>query len=261
MTRDRSFKDHFSGHAPQYAAHRPSYPAALFEFLARCCDRRDHAWDAGTGNGQAAVALAEYFARVTATDASARQIEAARAHPGVAYRVAPAEASGLAAGSADLVTVAQALHWFDFERFFAEADRVLAPGGVLAAWSYGFCAVDPACDELIAGLYTATAEHWPPERRLVENGYRDIVMPFSAVAAPAFDMKAAWGVDAMLGYLRTWSGCRRYLEARGVDPVAAIERRLRTAWGPGARDVRWPLALEVRRRQAAARESAAGARG
>lgn len=243
-----AFKDHFSGHAPQYAAYRPTYPEALFDFLAGCCERRAHAWDAGTGNGQTAVALAARFARVTATDASAQQIKAARAEPGVSYRVSPAEDSRLPAGSVDLVTVSQALHWFDIAAFFDEAGRVLSPSGVLAAWSYALCTVDPACDALIEELYAATDEYWPPERRLVENCYRDIALPFTAIEAPAFEMKVHWAADAMLGYLRTWSGCRRYLQARGEDPVTAIEARLRSAWGPAEREVRWPLALRICRK-------------
>lgn len=245
--RESSFKDHFSGHAASYAAFRPRYPEALFEFLARLCAARRHAWDCGTGNGQTALSLAAHFERVTATDASAAQIAAALPHPRVDYRVAPAESSGIDGNSADLVTVAQALHWFDIERFFTEARRVLVPGGVLAVWCYGLCRVDPGIDALIDGLYRALDAWWPPERRLIEEGYRSIVLPVPAISPPAFEMSAVWSAEAMLGYLRTWSACQRHLAERGTDAVTAVENELRALWGGGERAVRWPLALKVGR--------------
>lgn len=242
-----SFKDHFSGHAGAYAAHRPMYPAALFEYLADCCQSRRHAWDCATGNGQTALALADSFERVTATDASSAQIEAARIHPKIEYRVATAESSGLAAHSVDLITVSQALHWFDIERFFDEAVRVLASGAVLAAWSYDLCSVDPACDAVILSLYRGIDEYWPPERRIVEDRYRAIELPMPALASPDFQMTTDWTVEAMLGYLRTWSACQHYLRERGADPVDSIEQPLRSLWGSGSREVRWPLALKIGR--------------
>ncbi len=242
-----AFKDHFSGHADRYAAFRPTYPAALFEFLADCCESREHAWDCGTGNGQTARTLTNYFARVTATDASAAQVQAAEAHAQIDYRVAAAEQSGLAERSVDLITVSQALHWFDIDRFFEEAQRVLVPGGVLAAWSYALCRVDAACDAVIASLYESVDAWWPPERAIVEDGYRGIQLPMPAIAAPAFEMSAQWSAETMLGYLRTWSACQRSLRETGADPVDAIESGLRAAWGADVREVRWPLALLVGR--------------
>ncbi|MEX0976973.1 MAG: class I SAM-dependent methyltransferase [Woeseia sp.] len=247
MSHKPAFKDHFSGHADRYATFRPTYPTALFEFLADCCERREHAWDCATGNGQTARALTEYFTRVTATDASAAQVQAADVHAQIDYRVATAEASGLADRSVDLVTVSQALHWFDIDRFFDEAQRVLVPGGVLAAWSYALCSVDAACDAVIGSLYEAVDAYWPPERAIVEDGYRGIQLPMPAIAAPAFEMSALWSAETMLGYLRTWSACQRSLRDSGIDPVAAIESALRTAWGADAREVHWPLALRVGR--------------
>lgn len=247
MSQQPAFKDHFSGHAGRYAAFRPTYPIALFEFLADCCERREHAWDCATGNGQTALALTRFFTRITATDASAAQIQAAEIHAQIDYRVAAAEESGLADRSADLVTVSQALHWFDIDRFFDEAQRVLVPGGVLAAWSYALCTVDAACDAVIASLYQSVDAWWPPERLIVEDGYRGIQLPMPAIAVPAFEMSVLWSAETMLGYLRTWSACQRSLRASGIDPVAVIESSLRTAWGADVREVRWPLALRVGR--------------
>src|SRR5687767_1259250 len=167
-----SFKDHFSGHAGTYAAARPRYPAALFDWLAAQCARHGLAWDAGCGNGQATVALAAHFVRVVGTDPSAAQVAQAEARDNVEYRVEPAEAPSLDDASVDLVTVAQALHWFDLERFHAAVRRVLRPGGLVAAWTYGLSNVDARVDAHFMRLYeTILGPYWPAERSHVENGY------------------------------------------------------------------------------------------
>ena len=243
------FKDHFSASARAYAAFRPRYPDALFDFLAGLAPGRALAWDCGTGNGQAAVALAERFEQVVATDASAEQIAAAERHPRVAYRVARESASGLADHTADLVTAAQALHWFDAAAFFAEAARVLTPGGVLAAWTY----VHPALDDpVLYPVLEAFAEGpvkacWPPERRFTEEGYRSIAFPFPDLEAPSFELEMNPTLAELVGYLRTWSATRRYVEAFARDPVAEVEVALAPLWGdPSRRKVlRWPLHLRV----------------
>lgn len=241
------FKDHFSAQSAGYARHRPQYPAALFEYLAGLGGRQ-LAWDCATGNGQAAIALAAHFDRVIATDASQAQLAAAIAHPGVSYRVATAEDSGLGAGTVDLVTVGQALHWFDIPRFFAEASRVLVPGGSVAAWCYELCTVSPACDAAVGRLYDdIVAAFWPPERRLIEERYAGIRFPGAEVGAPVFEMSARWTADDMLGYLRTWSACQHYLREHGDDPVTQIEDELRGAWGQVPRTVCWPLIVRVAR--------------
>jgi SAM-dependent methyltransferase len=241
------FKDHFSAQSTAYARHRPLYPPELFAYLAGLGSRK-LAWDCATGNGQAAVALAAHFERVVATDASRAQIDAAIAHPGVSYRVATAEESGLPSDSADLVTVGQALHWFDTVRFFAEASRVLAAGGCVAAWCYELCNVSPDCDSVVQRLYTGiVGPFWPPERRLIEERYAGIEFPGTAIATPEFEMGTRWAVDDMLGYLRTWSACQRYRRQHGDDPVERIEDELRAAWGTATRAVRWPLTLRVSR--------------
>lgn len=243
-----SFKDHFSGHATAYASARPRYPQALADFLADCCAARHRAWDCATGSGQAALLLAKHFEQVTATDASTQQIAAATPHERVAYHVAAAEASGLPADSVDLVTVAQALHWFDIERFFAEVERVLRPGGVLAAWCYGLCQVNAQVDRIVLDLYDALDEWWPPERHIVDRGYSDIALPFTAIECPVFTMSLDWHAHDMLAYLDTWSATRRCDAETGRESVKAIAPALQSAWGPVARAVHWPLFLKASRR-------------
>lgn len=243
------FRDHFSGVAEGYARFRPGYPPALFAWLAERAPGKRLAWDCATGTGQAALGLAEHFARVVATDASAEQVERARPHPRVDFRVAPAERSGLDDHSADLVTVAQALHWFDIAAFFCEAGRVLRPGGLLAAWCYGNPVLpDAALDRVLVHFYDdVVGAYWPPERRLILEGYASIPFPFREVAAPPLVMEADLALDGLAGYLRTWSATSRYVQAHGVDPVGPLEERLRAGWGDPAatRRVRWPLAIRA----------------
>ena len=245
------FKDHFSGHAGIYRDARPTYASALFEWLARQAPDLDLAWDCGCGNGQATAALAGHFARVIGSDPSSAQIANAQPRANVEYRVEPAEQSTLASASVSIVTVAQALHWFDHARFFAEVRRVLKPRGVFAAWAYADCSSDVAAIDAVKDrLYNdLTGPYWPPERTLVETGYRTIDITLSEIAAPPFPMIAHWNVDQLLAYFRSWSATQRYIKALGADPVSIIEPDLRAAWGDAAtlRDVRWQLHLRAGR--------------
>jgi SAM-dependent methyltransferase len=239
-----TFKDYFSANAAEYATFRPRYPAALFEFVASLPAKPGVAWDCATGNGQAAVPLALHFDRVIATDASAEQIAHANHHPRVSYAVALADASGLEAGSIDLVTVAQALHWLPLDRFFAEVRRVLRPGGALAVWGYTRPRLAGAMDDVVERYHSGTCgPYWWPERRLVDEGYRSIAMPFDDVPAPPFDIQVELTLDEFTGYLRTWSATRKLAAEIGGDPVGPVVDELRALWGaPGeTRPVRWPV--------------------
>lgn len=213
-----AFKDHFRGVARQYAQSRPTYPAELFEWLASQCAARD---------------------------------EAAAPHPRIRYRVAAAEASGLASGSADLVVVTQALHWFDLVHFYDEVRRVLKRGSVIAVWCYGEQELEgEEVNRLVARFYReVVGPYWPPERRHVETGYRDLPFPFARIEAPHFAMRAAWDLGQLLGYLRSWSATARFTAARGFDPVSELEASLAGAWGEAldTRVVTWPLGLLVGR--------------
>jgi SAM-dependent methyltransferase len=242
------FKDHFSGHACAYAQFRPRYPDALFQYLASLAPARERAWDCATGNGQAAVSLARHFTEVIATDASAQQIAAAEPHERVVYRCASPEQSELDDESVDLVTVAQALHWFDLQAFFAEAKRVLKPSGIIALWSYNLLSVLPKVDALVNEYYHVTLQSfWPAERALVEAGYGAIDLPFAEIVAPRFDMEAEWTVEQLIGYLRTWSGTQKFIAARGFDPVESLGDKLRKLWCD-EQLVRWPLSVRIGRR-------------
>lgn len=242
------FKDHFSARSSHYAQYRPTYPDELFQFLTSVVDAHSVAWDCATGNGQAAIALGDYFSKVIASDASRTQIASAIPHPGVEYRVASAEYSGLEDNSVDLLTVGQAFHWFDEAAFLAEAQRVLKPPGVLAIWCYELCHVTNDCDAIVDTLYRdIVGEYWPPERVTIEQGYSGVTLPGELVVVPALNMTLDWVVGDMLGYLRTWSACKRYESEKGSDPVALIAKRLAAVWGEDTRRVTWPLHVKVSR--------------
>jgi len=243
-----SFKDHFSQVASAYAAHRPSYPAALVDFLATHAPARRVAWDSGCGSGQLSVLLAGPFEHVVATDASADQIARATAHPKVEYRCAPAEASELEKASVDLATAAQAAHWFDLPAYYAEVRRVVRPGGLVALISYGVVTVNAALDAIIRPFYRdVLGSYWPPERRHVDDGYRMLPFPFAELDAPPFEIGLDWRLEELVGYVGTWSAVWALERAQGPAPFATFQRDLATAWGPaaGIRSVRWPLALRV----------------
>lgn len=248
MPPDAVFKDHFSGQAADYERYRPGYPDELFDFLASIAPARDRALDVATGSGQAAVGLARHFAHVRATEPSAEQLARARRHPRVEYLRETAESIAAPDGHFDLVTAAQAAHWFDAPRFNAEAERVLRPGGVIALWTYEKFRVDTAIDALVDDFYrNVVGPYWPRERRHVEEGYRSLVFPFDELSTPTFVLETRWDVATAIRYLGTWSAVQRYRAARACDPLVLIEPLLAAAWGTGARLLRWPIHLRVAR--------------
>jgi ubiquinone/menaquinone biosynthesis C-methylase UbiE len=245
------FHDHFSGVANRYADFRPHYPAALFDYLATLVPRSSSVWDCACGNGQATHDLAARFANVIATDASKEQIASATPNPKVEFRVGMAEKSSLPDQSVNLVTVAQALHWFDFDRFYVEVRRVLKSGGVLATWAYGINQVEgDAVEEIVQDYYSnVVGPYWPPERKLVEEGYRTIPYPFREITAPTFKMEAHWTMEQLLGYFSTWSATNRFIKNNGTNPLAALAEKLSRVWGEAhsPRQITWPLSLRVGR--------------
>lgn len=246
----QQFKDYFSGKSQAYRSYRPGYPPDLFAWLAGLPARRDAALDCGCGTGQASAALAEHFARVYAVDPSADQIGNATPHERVEYQVAPAEATGLPDRCVDLVIAAQALHWFDFGRFYPEVRRVAREGAVFAAFTYGLLAIDEKLDRIIGRFYhDVIGPCWPPERAHVDTGYRTLPFPFAEIEAPAFAMEAEWDLQHLMGYFETWSAVKEYRRMRDDEPLELVADELAAAWGDPAleRRISWPLVLRAGR--------------
>jgi SAM-dependent methyltransferase len=242
-----AFKDHFSRQAAAYSRYRPAYPPELIAYVAALAPARGLAIDCATGSGQAAVALAGHFDRVIAVDGSVSQLLRSLPAAGVTYVAALAERLPVRARCADLLAAAQAAHWFDFERFYAECRRVLRPGGVVAAWTYEKFHADAALDELVDHFYVeVVGRYWPPERRYVEGGYRELPFPLEEESAPAFRLVTEWDLEQVLGYFGSWSAVQRYRDSTGTDPLPALRRALEPHWS-GPRLLEWPLHLRVGR--------------
>jgi SAM-dependent methyltransferase len=242
-----TFKDHFSRQAADCAKFRPGYPQELFAYLGSIAPNRELAWDCGTGNGQAAVGLALVFDRIIATDASEKQIANAEPQERVEYRVVAAENSGIESETIDLIMVAQALHWFDFYRFYAEARRVLKHNGVLAASAYNLLHIEPAIDQVVNRYYyEVVGPFWPPERKLIKE-FAELPFPLHEIHPPQFEMTAHWNLEYLMGYLRSWSSTQRFIAANNCDPLEEIGKDLSAAWGDPnqRRRVVWPLTLRV----------------
>jgi SAM-dependent methyltransferase len=242
-----SFNDHFSRQSAAYSRYRPGYPPELIEFVASHAPARGLALDCATGNGQAAVALAEHFAVVLAVDGSCSQLARAQPRSRVHYAASLAERLPVRDRSVDLVVAAQAVHWFDFDRFHAECRRVLVPGGVVAVWTYEKFRVGADVDAVIDDFYgNVVGTDWPPERRYVEQGYRTLPFPWPELPAPSFQLETDWSLGQAMGYLATWSSVQRYRERVGRDPLEDLEPRLAAAWPRSvAQRVRWPIHLRI----------------
>lgn len=242
--------DCFSKQASVYARHRPEYPEALFQYLAGLCTSHDLAWDCGTGSGQAASGLVKYFNQVIASDISQEQVDHARVHEKIIYQVSSAEKADLESQSADIITVAQALHWFKLSRFYTEVRRVLKPGGILAAWCYSLTEISPEIDEIIKNYYeTIVGPYWSERIHFVDNKYRTIPFPFEEITPPQVEMSPAWDFSEMLGYLDSWSATQKFMEMRGYHPINEIRSDLQKAWGNPAqkRIVHFPLYFKIGR--------------
>ena len=248
-----NFKDHFSVHSEKYGKYRPAYPALLFKFLSSITPGHDLAWDCATGSGQAAHGLVEYFQKVIATDASEQQIKNAIRHKKILYKVAPADKTTIQTESIDLITVAQALHWFEFDQFYKEVKRVLKQNGIIAVWTYNLLTISPEIDSIIKHFYfNVVGEFWPPERKLVENGYENIPFPFHKLHSPSFRMSAKWTIKQLIGYISTWSAVTRYRDNKGNDPIESIEKKLTKLWDISSdfMEIHWPLSILIGKKTA-----------
>jgi SAM-dependent methyltransferase len=246
----RQFEDHFSRVAETYVRSRPTYPDALFTYLASIAPHHRLAWDCGTGNGQAALGLASSFDRIIATDASADQLGHAPLHRRIEYRVARAEEAGIADHSTALVTVAVAVHWFDFDPFYAEVRRVLSPSGAIAVWCYSIPMIEPAIDAIIrAFAHEFLMPYWPERFTYVHERYTTLPFPFEELSPPRFTMTSEWDLATLLGFLKSWSGSASYLKETGKDPLERIVEPLERAWGAGGgrRAVHWTIHMRVGR--------------
>jgi SAM-dependent methyltransferase len=245
-----TFEDHFSQRAHEYAQYRPSYPGELFAYLASIAPKHGLAWDCGTGNGQAAIKLAEHFHRVVATDASSDQLSHAFLHERIEYRAERAEAVSLDTDSVDLVTVAVAVHWFDFEKFYREVRRVLKPEGILAVWTYHMPVFDLNIEQILRRYYSEVlADYWPERFQYVDARYRTLPFPFKEIQAPDFAMEAEWNLSQLVGFLDSWSATRKYENEHKHHPVEKIWTELSAAWGvpDRLRTIRWPLYFRIGR--------------
>lgn len=225
------FKDHFSHNSKNYAKYRPGYPSGLFDFIISNCRETKYVWDVGCGNGQASSALAEHFDKVLATDASAEQINAGQQKLNINYLTAPAEACPESNDVFDLVTAAQAIHWFDLEKFFEEVKRVVKPGGYLAFWTYDLPRVNLVVDTVVNEFYAHTVgDYWPPERNVVDSKYATINAPFRELECPVFEYSQMWSRDDVFNYISTWSAVKNYRNIRGEDPMEQFLVGISKAW-------------------------------
>jgi SAM-dependent methyltransferase len=245
---EKTFKDYFSTQSSDYQKYRPAYPDNLYKFLANISPSHNCAWDCATGNGQAATGLAKHFTRVIATDASRQQLSHAIQANNIEYQLAASEKTQIASNTIDLITVAQALHWFDMDAFYREAGRVLKDNGVIAVWTYNLLSISVDIDQIIAHLYADILRaYWPAERQLIESGYRDIPFPFRRITAPEFTMQAQWNLHELTGYFQSWSAVQNYMRANNKNPVQYILPMLGSAWGDAVnrKVISWPLHILV----------------
>jgi SAM-dependent methyltransferase len=239
-------KDRFSDHSKQYAAFRPTYPKELYEFILSHVENRSTVWDCGCGNGQVANDLSSYFDNVFATDLSAKQIENAIPGRNIEYSISRAEQTSFPDATFDLITVGQALHWFDFPSFYKEVNRVAKPKALLAVWGYSLLSISPEIDPVINHFYTETiGAYWDKERKLIDDQYKTIPFPFEEIKAPDFQFSFHWTLDHFLGYIFTWSSVQKYIRENSKNPVDNLRSDLKPLWQSEEKKVTFPLFLRL----------------
>jgi len=242
-------KNYFSQQSKAYAAFRPSYPEDLYRFIFEHLKNYACVWDCATGNGQVAQYLARHFTSVYATDISQQQIDNAFRAKNIFYSVGGEENTLFKDNQFDLVTVGQALHWFNRPGFYREVKRTTKPGGLLAVWGYALLTVEPVIDQLFMDFYTnQIGRYWDEARKLVENYYRDIPFPFEQIVCPEFNITVNWTLDQFAGYLSSWSATQKYIHTHGLDPVKPFKEDLKSVWRSGeVKLVTFPVFMKLGR--------------
>lgn len=224
-------KDNFSKQASLYAAFRPQYPSDLYAYIYKHVDTFNAAWDCATGNGQVASVLSTTFDMVYATDISDAQLSQAHKMQNIIYSKASAESSGLKTAHIDLITVGQAIHWFDTKLFYEEAIRVGRENATICYWGYGLLQINEAIDQIIDHFYNKTVgPFWDPERKIIDNNYNDIVFPLKQQKSANFLLQVRWSLDHLLGYLSSWSAVQKYIDINKSNPVNDIQSELEKLW-------------------------------
>lgn len=242
----KDIKDNFSAQSDIYASFRPGYPAELFAWIYSHCRHFDSAWDCATGNGQAAINLSPKFKIVYATDLSISQLKNAHQSGNIIYSVENAEQPSFNEDTFDLVTVAQALHWFDHKMFFEQLYKVVKPGALFAAWGYDLLRVNDEIDTIIREFYSGTiGPYWDEERKHVDNHYNTIAFPFELLPCPKFSISYSWAAEHMIGYLNTWSAVQHYIKKNNSNPVELIKEKLLSVWGNEERMVTFPIFMKA----------------
>ena len=241
-----TFKDLFSTQSTDYAKFRPTYPPELFAYLNSLTTNHGCVWDAGTGNGQAAIELAKSFRKVIATDPSEKQLQSAPKKQNIIYLHEKAEEPSFA-DKVNLITVAQAFHWFNHKAFAEAVKKTAAEDCHLVVWSYAMTSVTPEVDAAVDPLYEGLlGPYWEKERKDVENGYKNIAMPFREIAPPEIPMKVRWTLERFEGYLRTWSALQKFVKENPDRDLTPYFSAIRKAWGnEQERELSWPLNMRV----------------
>ncbi|WP_028296631.1 class I SAM-dependent methyltransferase [Olivibacter sitiensis] len=240
-------KDNFSAQSDKYAKYRPTYPSEFFDYLNSLVPTKQNAWDCGTGNGQVAIRLAETFDKVFATDISQPQINNALRADNITYTVQPAEKTDFENQFFDLIVIAQAIHWFDFEQFYSEVRRTAREHALICVVGYGRIEISDLIDQIIADFYeNVIGMYWDKERKYIDENYATIPFPFEEIQTPNFANKLPWTLDHLIGYLNTWSAVKHFIKQNGYNPIDELQDEIGKYWNKEEiKEVTFPLLLRV----------------
>ena len=239
-------KDNFSVQAKAYAQFRPYYPQDMISYIISFVSNKEYALDVATGNGQVAAAIAPYFDKVYGTDISPKQLQNATPGPNLIYKECTAENTDFQNEQFDLITVAQAIHWFKFDEFYAEVRRILRPEGLFAVMGYGLFSTNPETDKILNNFYSnIVGPYWDAERKYLDHNYTTIPFPFKEVEAKNFTNNFTWTFEQLTGYLETWSATQHYIKQNGSNPIDIIHDELKQSWEANNKEVTFPLLLRL----------------